>query len=408
MTLSYNVIFSRVVAYSKQYQAIQELAIPEGSLEGHGTFKLPDDDILAGEGVLSPVFVGTLLHAAGFIANSHVQPSEACICRGRELSGSLQRYRHSTELLLYYSLLDHVEGTTLGEAYAVNSGGVVVVAVEGMLFKKLNLKSFQGHLSRSANYRRPMGEMVKPREALTTQEPSMRDGDDSNPKRDASTVVQYSSDETEQIVLEITSHVCELSLGLITKHSKLADIGVDSLTKLELRDTLRRSILTISLNTTLLMDIETVKDLQDCVLLANQNVSPQKSLPERSRSPKADTYDNNAHRLQSLHMDTRRTSKDRSCMTPSTRARVPENDMARLMTIIDDITGVPEASIPTEATLRSLGIDSLMSIELREVLSDQSGQGLSQDEIDSDLTLWDLGRLVFSRMSSAITPMEPI
>ncbi|KKY24989.1 putative polyketide synthase [Phaeomoniella chlamydospora] len=398
----YNVVFPRVVSYSRRYQAIQELAIPEGSLEGYGTFKLPDNDFSEAKGVMSPVFIDTLLHAAGFVANSHAQLSEACICieveHYRVLSNKIDTRKAFS---VYCSLLDHIEGTLLGEAYAINPDGTVLAAVEGMHFKKLNLRSFESHLSRSAHHECFNGDVAKFNSATTPKDMSQKNSSEDRVKTDATTVGDPS--EIKRTVLEITSQVCELPLGSISRQSKLVDLGFDSLMRLELLESLRGRFPTIQLESAFLSGMDTVEELQDCVVRMSGKIPAHSTLGNFNFQDGQLDNNNKAHRTRSLSTENRTSWGHTVPQALGTDMNSRTDDIAKVTTIIRDITGVSEAEISPESTLQSLGIDSLMSIELREVLFARAGQTLSQDEIDSDFTVSELGQLVFSQKASGAT-----
>ena len=94
----------------------------EDGLEGYGTFKIPSK--YGSGGILTPVFIDTLLHAAGFVVNSHVQTSEACICAKIESTKVLYHDLDLSQTFqIYTSLLECENGVFLGEAYAFTNSG---------------------------------------------------------------------------------------------------------------------------------------------------------------------------------------------------------------------------------------------------------------------------------------------
>jgi len=77
----YELVFSRIVQYSKQYQVIRSMAVNGWQGEAFASVQLPGD--CASEGfVAQPIFVDSL-HAAGFIINSHIAQGDAYICSAR-------------------------------------------------------------------------------------------------------------------------------------------------------------------------------------------------------------------------------------------------------------------------------------------------------------------------------------
>ncbi|KAJ7050453.1 hypothetical protein C8F01DRAFT_1264127 [Mycena amicta] len=76
---AYEVIFSRVVDYGKPYHTMQSLGVDASGMEGVATVQLLAD-YDRGRFVVHPVWMVTLLHVAGFVANMHGGLSDAYIC----------------------------------------------------------------------------------------------------------------------------------------------------------------------------------------------------------------------------------------------------------------------------------------------------------------------------------------
>jgi len=76
---AYEVIFPRVVEYSREYHTMQSLTAEASRMEGCADVRLPSD-YDRGKFVVHPVFIDTLLHVAGFVANLQGQINDAYIC----------------------------------------------------------------------------------------------------------------------------------------------------------------------------------------------------------------------------------------------------------------------------------------------------------------------------------------
>jgi acyl carrier protein len=144
----YQVIFPRVVAYDKPFLTLKQLSVGESRLEGCGTLQL-DNSLLNNSFVCHPALLDTLLHTPGFIANVYVPPDVACICVSIERT-FVPPTQHPKEgdLTIYCSLTD-LGHSVIADAYIINSDEKIVAFIEGSCFKKIPLKSFNNHLSRS-------------------------------------------------------------------------------------------------------------------------------------------------------------------------------------------------------------------------------------------------------------------
>jgi iterative type I PKS product template protein len=394
----YQVIFPRVVTYSDIYQTLKELTMVDGSLEAFGSFRSPEDPRGHSKGLLSPVYVDTLLHAAGFVANSHIEASEACICSKVESCRvSVEKIGSGQEFSIYCSLLPSGEGMLVGEAYAINSDGTVVAAVEGMHFQKLNLASFKRHLSRFNS--RPLASTNTPiaRPPIATAIEDERSRDKRYSTRDTS------PDAGRQSIAELLSQICEIPLQAIATSSPLSRLGIDSLMKLELCDGMRRLFPQQQLDVALVMGAETVKDLQDCVHLADRGPG----LGGPTRSP-------NEHSLEqrsSVHGADKSgwiaPSTNSQLIPPTSPSPLPQSSLIdTFASILHEITGVPESDISLSTPIGSLGVDSLLSLELSDILSDRIGQRIPHEAIHSELRLSDLEKLVSSQTSTTTTETD--
>ena len=147
----YDVVFARVVKYSKEYQSLSELSISESSLEGVGSFKVPS---VSEDSYWPDVFVrwcDVLLHSAGCIANLIIQQREIAICAHVESIEVLyDNIDFSSTFTVYCSLVDAVKGAIIADAFAVNPHGEVVGIMRSIEFKRLGLSTFQRALGPSA------------------------------------------------------------------------------------------------------------------------------------------------------------------------------------------------------------------------------------------------------------------
>lgn len=268
----YENIFSRVVDYSEEYQSLASFSVSESSGEGYGSFQLPVSSELV-SGITSPVFTDTLLHAAGFVANTSVRASEACICGKVEsvqlLYGEID---FSKAFTVYCSIFDNHEGTLLADAYAQDATGNLVAAVEGMHFRKLRLASFKAMLERTVGkagkveVQEPL-QPSKPDESTASSAPSTpMDGSASpSPLREPA----VDPKEVKAKVTRIITEVCEIPQHKAKATTSLKGLGVDSLMILELVTAIKEAFPDHSVEDDVLMHCETIAELEDAILAAS-------------------------------------------------------------------------------------------------------------------------------------------
>ncbi|KAF2762266.1 ketoacyl-synt-domain-containing protein [Pseudovirgaria hyperparasitica] len=375
----YETVFPRVVDYGKEYQSIKNLTVTESGSEGHGQFQLPDPPVDE-PFVLSPTFVDTLLHAAGFIANSHVDAHEACICtRVEQINILYDNLDQSQEFKVYCSLMDYIEGTLLGDAYAVDQRGQVVAAVEGMHFKKLSLRAFQNHLARASGRGRTTIQQPAPVTKAPIRNPTTPPPQKAAPKAAGG----VGKDEIIATVAETVSKVCEAPPASITAQSELSDLGMDSLMQIELADALKKRFPSLAIDKNALLNSTTVKDIQDHIIAVSPAPSQQKS--SNIQRPKSLNLEDTNARLQ-------QAKSSELKYTP------PEAPVNKVKDLIAEVCGISGGEIDAESTMESLGMDSLMTIELKTEFKKQLG--VEMPEIHGDFTLDTLLSFIDSSNSS--------
>ena len=232
----YDVVFTRVVKYSKEYQSLSELSISEFSLEGIGTFKVPS----VSEASYRPdVFVrwcDVLLHSAGCIANMTIGQEEIGICAHVESVEVLyDNIDFNSTFSVYCSLVDAVKGAIIADAFAVNPQGEVVGIIRGMEFKRLRLSTFQHMLRPSTlatNAPKPTHSAVKASSSSTSVSATPA----------APTSIAEPSNQSVKRTL--TSVLCDISGSQeqdLDYNSSLDALGIDSMMQIEMTTKLRQA-----------------------------------------------------------------------------------------------------------------------------------------------------------------------
>ena len=276
----YETVFSRVVEYSEEYQTLMSFGVSESSGEGYGSFKIFSNSNTE-RGITSPTFTDTLLHAAGFIANTSIRATEACICSKVEYLRLLYgEINYEEPMTVYCSLLNIDKGTVLADAYALEPTGRIIAAVEGMHFKKVRLSSFKAMLQRIIGTPN-VGEIFADTEVLPTPSnlppPLKRSRDSSVPE---AAVMQQQKIKAK--VTLIIMDTCELSETQVSadKDKDLKALGVDSLMILELVSAVKKEFPDQSVEESILTQCSTLFDLEDAILSACS--TPTNQTPDSS------------------------------------------------------------------------------------------------------------------------------
>lgn len=372
----YNIIFPRVVKYSDPFLTLQQLSLGSSGLDGSGVFRLT---ALGSDGrhVTSPAFIDTLLHAAGFIANAHVTSDIACICVEIEQAVICCDYSklYDQDLRVYCTVgdLDH---SFIADAYAVGPDGRMVAYVAGMCFKKIRLKSFESHLSRAitssdskiikatvpAARARITGEAQQPRTTNTAARGVVED-----------MLLEHETRAT----LRILSELCGLDQD-IEMSQTLEQLGVDSLLMIELMDVLQQEFSHLAVDH---RDLEGCKTVHELISLIAKASRLRAEIP----------------RVPSL-IHTRTTSPTAFAEGTDTPLEAQNEHSEAFKSIFMDVCGLDPEKEGRDCELALLGVDSLMSIELLEELSDRLGIKMDMRDYDmSDLTYGQLELLCAPR-----------
>ncbi|KAL4890075.1 beta-ketoacyl synthase [Aspergillus ambiguus] len=358
----YNTIFPRVVTYSEPYQSIEELSVSAADLDGYGTFKVPESALTGG--IVSPVFIDTLLHAAGFVANSQCKLTDAFICS--EVESAVMQYTDITPqetFLIYCNLLECGNDQLIGEAFAMTLDGSAVASIEGMHFKRLNLTSFANHLSRQTG-QQSAGKVSRP--VLHRAETSTKINKLSVP----------SESDLMGTVVDLISKLCEQPREVISPDRRLADLGIDSLMQIELSHSLKCQFPHIEMDG--LMESSTVQEIQDYIVKMRVESSGVCFAHDVSSKSSSDNSDDDSIMSGKL--------------TPYTEVtNISDEATDSLMQLLAETCGFRLSDINQNMTLQSLGMDSLMAIEFQDSLQREFGATLTPDVLSPTLTIRELG-----------------
>ncbi|KAJ7712367.1 putative polyketide synthase [Mycena metata] len=327
---AYEVIFPRVVDYAKPYHTMHSLTVDTSGMEGCATIQLPKD-YDRGRFVVHPVWVDTLLHVAGFVANLHGGINDAYIC---VQIGVLKVFpalvNNDKPYLVYCSnawLPD--AGVMLAETYAVQVAEPrrIVAHMKGMHFRRVPLSSLKKSLVHAAG---KSTQVIKSADLGSPSAPVI---------------------DVNAVVLKLVSDACDISASSINADTNLAYIGIDSMMWIEILGALHS--LFPDLDARALSLCATVADI--CREVPSKAVTSPTLTQTVSEEPSSP-----------------RTLFD--------EADVPLLDRALDITgILSSVLEVPIGSLDADADLAALGLDSLTAIEALHALKNEFGLELPHD-----------------------------
>ncbi|PBK66294.1 ketoacyl-synt-domain-containing protein [Armillaria solidipes] len=229
---AYEIIFTRVVRYAKEYHTMKNVTISKNGMEGYAVVKLPKDHDKS-KFVVHPVFMDTMLHVAGFLANMQGGDNDAYICSKVKSVKAVPSLinNDATYGVFVVNAWVESEGMMLSDAIAVDiSGhGQIVAQLKGMCFKKLRLNTLQRSLTMHAGHTAPAPAQKRsvaaaPKPKITEVAPAL--GPRSSPAK--------RSVDVQNTVLNIVGDTCGIEISALDVNADLETYGVDSLMSIEI------------------------------------------------------------------------------------------------------------------------------------------------------------------------------
>ncbi|PBK92884.1 putative polyketide synthase [Armillaria gallica] len=356
----YDGLFQRVVDYSKEYHTMQSLTIDASHMEGCAQVRLPRDHD-KGPYVVHPVFMDTLLHVAGFVANMQGERNDAFICTEVGSVKVIPEFVDTNaEYVVYCSnVWVENEGAILAEAWACQKGepSRVVACMKGMQFRRLKLNAFSRLLARAAG--KPVQSSVpkpslKPAAPATARRPTVHHHRSSEPE----------APNVESTVLTIVAETCDVSPSSVSTTTDLEAIGVDSLMSIEIFARLQQSFAEYNLSAHSLTSCRTTGDIIREVT-ANRPANAT-SIPSSPTIRVTTSAPSSPATLFS----------DDQLPEPTQLSVDDEPDIKSVLATVLDI-GVDD--IQDDTDFEHLGLDSLTSIEALHSLKSELGLDLPSD-----------------------------
>ena len=348
----YDLLFPRVVVYSKDYQTIQSFTVSSDSSEGYATLQLPLDRDRGGFAV-HPIFIDSVLQVAGFLANMRGGVSDVHICDAVDNIRILaEAVDDNAEYGAYSKSIGFAEGgvdVVMCEVVVVKLGGKaeespeVAAHAKGVRFRKLQLDSLVRRLKPV-----PVASVSVDDTAPTTVPPprpplrrakaaSLSLLDSPHPP------FKIAVDHTPEVI-KIVATACGIDPSAVTPSSDLRSLGIDSLLSMEITYKLQKSpTISFRCSSSALALCHTVADVISLI-------------PQRPGSPVA--------------------IRKRASSTVSLLAISEEENIHNLLA---DTLGVEQSKLGVTDDLGSHGLDSLLAAEVLRTLKEDFHLSLPQD-----------------------------
>ncbi|VDB91855.1 unnamed protein product [Peniophora sp. CBMAI 1063] len=367
---AYEVIFPRVVDYSKEYHTLRSLRVSSDGMEGYAVVQLPRSHERGGF-VVHPVFMDTLLHIPGFAANLQGGVADAFICHQVEKITVLPDLVDTDALYGVYfrNVWLPEEKTTLAEAFVVELAGErrIVGHLKGMHFRRVRLAGLKRSLALAA------GESSSPAPPYSPP----------RPRQIAPTLSQVltssrASIDVEAIVKQVVAQTCDIAN--VDTRADLSSYGIDSLMSIEMLHKLQDALPDAALDTDTLAACTTVAQIV-------QEVTSRLSSPESPASPV--------------------TPPSMSSETTKAESQV-ELGSAYVRSVLATALGISTTDLSDDTSLDALGLDSLTTIEVMATLQKSLAVALPESLFDSATTVKDALNAVAHAMPDATKSVQHV
>ncbi|TFK37752.1 hypothetical protein BDQ12DRAFT_735983 [Crucibulum laeve] len=355
---AYEVIFPRVVDYSKDYHTMKTLTVDPNGSEAYSVIQLPKDRH-TGKFIVHPVFMDTMLHVAGFVANMQGGVNDAFICSKvatvKVVPGLIDD-NASYGVFIRNSWVE-AEGLIISDAVAIELGGSghVVAQLKGMQFRKLRLNSLRRALSMAS------GSTVAATKPKPVVQPARSVSFSPLPKSSrASSTVGSSSFDVRAEVLRIIAETCDVNISSLDVNENLETYGIDSLMSIEIFGKFQALCSPSELDDQLLATCHNIADIID-------------QLSSQLGGPSSDS-------------DSGSGSQSGSQSPPTTLVMSGQASVASgndqdpdVKPLLASVLGVGGKDMGDNVDLDSLGLDSLTSIEAHQMLQETYSLQLPTD-----------------------------
>ena len=345
----YELIFPSVVDYSSKYHSIKSITIHPNGHEAYAFVKVPHR-LTPGNFVYHPVWMDTMLHVAGFVANMQGNPGDAYICSQVDSVKVIENVMDLDKPFGVYVRNAWVpeEGVVIAEAYAftLDSIQTILAHFKRMHFRKVRLASLKRALGGPAARTAPQPAVA----STSSKRPAV-----SAPAKTASVPLQ-SEDVIRSKILSIIAETCDISASSLDLTADLVALGVDSLMSIEIFGKLQTSFPDCTLDAYAMSSFNTAAQMIAYV----SEKQPSGALVVESRVSEPSS---------SSHVDPDATQV----------ASDAGDDGVDIKGIMAEVLGGQSQDLKDDADLEALGLDSLTSIEALHALSSALSLELPQN-----------------------------
>ena len=335
-------------------------------------------DAIAGDYVINPIFMDTLLHAAGFLINLNAGSNEAFICAQVDKINVIpELVKDDATYGVYCSIGMLSETMAVADAYAVDlSQGSVVAHMKRLHFRRLRTTGFKSLLASAVS----RSTVVPSASGIVT--PASVESSATLLEHDTPADVPDTSALMEKLRATMGS-VLGVSPKDLGEDQELERLGLDSLMSIEAHQALCSSLL-ITLPDNLFMTAKSIRDLfeivSQCTASQVLRADIKATLFPKSVSPPPST----------------------PICPPATlpvQAQPTSATTSIVKSVMASVLDMPVHELRDDVDLERLGLDSLMSIEAHHALSSALKMDLPADILLTCKTIRDL------QVAVAPTPM---
>ncbi|KDQ12500.1 hypothetical protein BOTBODRAFT_34463 [Botryobasidium botryosum FD-172 SS1] len=360
----YDVIFSRVVAYSEDYQTMKSITIDISGAEGYSVVTMPPD-YDRGTYAVHPVFMDTMLHVAGFVINRTAKANEAYICNEVESVKMLpDLIDYSSTFGVFCSSTFLPDGLVLSDAYAVDTkSGKVVAHLKRMKFRRLRMNGLKNLLASAAQGsgahahaaaapppRAARFELAQPTSRSTSQSASAT----------AVNSPQNGVPDLPKEIARLVAETCDIPLASIKPDSDLNDLGVDSLMGIEVVGKIRAFLPGLEIDPTVLLECHSLNDLVKEISKIYQPSTP-------------------AVAESALKLELPKQIEFSPPVVHAIPAAGGGISLAKLKEVLSSVLDMPASKLRDDDNFERLGLDSLTSIEALHALRGIVSASLPED-----------------------------
>ncbi|KAG2359143.1 hypothetical protein BDR07DRAFT_1415802 [Suillus spraguei] len=345
-----------------EYHTIQTLTASADGMDGIAQIKLPNAPPQSFAS--HPIFADTLLHTAGFLANTQGDIGDAYICSDVESFEMLPEFIDQKQSYTVHvrGLWMTFENTVHTEAFAVQEQEPhrVVAHMKGIQFKRVRMNGLARALANAAD-----SAAIQGRDRTNSASTQSAGGvQTSHSSRPSSPETLVSDDDIRIRIRDIIAQVLGLPTADVQDHSDFKSLGLDSLSSLEALHALKT---------------ELKVDLPHDAFESHSTIASLGSLLDKSHSPVR-----SVERTPQKSLERPQPPQARFVETETVS---DVDNRSRIKGVIAEVLGLPLSDIEDDSDFKSLGLDSLSSLEVLHALKTDLNIDLPHDAFETHSTI---------------------